>query len=153
MVSPQNMPKKALPLTVKLPDTLAQRLQFVREYRNYTLAQLSEESGIEGQLLDEIEGGIQLFMPTPIRQKLARVLRVSPKVFSETEKTIVLPEEEEEYDMLATPLEYRHVPSQCPHCEVDLVRKQFKRYDIQGGVIQAITAHCPQCLYRIQAES
>lgn len=149
---PEKMPKIALPASIVLPDTLAQRLQFLREYRNYTVLQLAEEAGMEAVLIDEMESGIQLFMPTPIRQKLARVLRVSPKVFSETEKTIVLPEEEQEYDTLATPLEYRHVPQQCPHCQVDLIRKHFTRYDIQGGKINAITAHCPQCLYRIQSE-
>lgn len=147
-------PKKVFCKTkqVTLPDTLAQRLQWLREHRGYSVAMLAEESGADEVLIEEIEGGIQLFMPTIIRQKLSRVLRVSPEVFSSAEKTIILPEEEAEYEMLATPLAYRYVPQQCPTCEVDLVQRKFKRYDVRGVAIDAISAHCPTCLYRMQAE-
>ena len=61
-----------------LPKTLASRVSFIRNARRIHMADLSLRAKVPLELLEDIEAGIETWLPTSVRQRIARVLKVDP---------------------------------------------------------------------------
>ena len=70
---------------VVLPETLAKRVQFLRDQRDLTQRQLAQQAALPLQQIEDIEAGLELFLSPDIRQRLARILRVKANVLEEVE--------------------------------------------------------------------
>ena len=68
-----------------LPKTLASRVSFLRNERRIHIADLSHQARVSIKLLEDIEAGIETWLPTSVRQRIARVLKVDPKILEEVE--------------------------------------------------------------------
>jgi transcriptional regulator with XRE-family HTH domain len=71
--------KTELPVLTLLAMPLPQRIRVLREQRGLPLKVLAHETALTLHFLEEIEAGLEPVLPTTVRLKLARVLRVSPQ--------------------------------------------------------------------------
>ncbi len=143
-----------------LPETLAQRMLFLREHLDLTQRQLATKAIVPLSLIEDIEAGLELFLAPSIRLKLARALRVKPDVLQDVEKRFQPktnnPEEasssEEQMTWRAKALlkEIQMNPKKdyrCPYCKSALLIRQFERRDLDDSVLAAYKIQCSQCLF------
>lgn len=145
-----------------LPETLAQRILFLREAQDMTQRQLAAKAIVPLNLIEDLESGLELFLAPSIRLKIARALRVKPDVIEDVEKKInpLQPHVEEdqatqsEEQMIwrskALLKEIQMNPNKdykCPYCESPLLIRQFERRDLDDTVLTAYKIQCSQCLF------
>lgn len=133
-----------------LPTTLAQRLQVLRERKYFSQVGLAEAANVPLSLVRDIEAGLVLFLSASQRQKLARVLVVSPSIIKAVEVAPLQPHQEEE-QWLALLIQMRHDPHQpypCPSCGKPLVVRHFYREDLAGSPLTEVKTHCSACLFK-----
>ena len=80
-----DLPKYIHESQENLPKTLASRVSFLRNARRIHIAELSLQAKVPLQLLEDIEAGIETWLPTSIRQRISIVLKVDPKILEEVE--------------------------------------------------------------------
>jgi transcriptional regulator with XRE-family HTH domain len=149
-------PASPNPPRVKLPDTLAQRVRFLREQRGVTIQRLAELCGLSVQLIEDIEAGIELFLAPSSRQRLARGLRVQSAVIKMVEKPVPRPERTGKGPQPPSLEALWANPEQrlyCPECGAELTVRMFERQDLQGHPIHTAKIHCTRCLYRTEREA
>ncbi|MEM0950980.1 MAG: helix-turn-helix domain-containing protein [Cyanobacteria bacterium P01_H01_bin.74] len=136
-----------------LPDTLAQRLQFLRDERFFSVKALANKVQVDHKVIEDIEAGLVLFLAPALRQRLARVLHVSASVLFEVEKR-------NEDDVEATAKnaslalhnailiepEAEHL---CPTCAAPLIVQVFERRDFNDKPLMVLKVHCSKCLFRL----
>lgn len=81
-----------LPKSMSLSDTLAGRLQQIRDYRNMTRLDLSRSSRFSSQRIDDLESGLETWLSATDRQILAKSLGVEPGILQEVEYRPNLPQ-------------------------------------------------------------
>ncbi len=140
-----------------LPDaSLAQCLQRLRTERSWTRAQLAARCAMPITTINELEEGIQLSMPVPFRQRLAKALRVFPEQLQALEKFVPATPTIDENDDSPPPTAWHinlHDPNpNCPECTAPLRLKTFWREDMHGHPVETIQATCTQCLFRHRQE-
>src|SRR5262249_19088297 len=77
---------RPIPSTMKLADTLAQRVGQLREFRNMTVRDLAKASRFDVRRLEEIESGMETWFSSTERQLLAKALSVEPALLLEVER-------------------------------------------------------------------
>jgi transcriptional regulator with XRE-family HTH domain len=143
------------PSLTDLPKTLAERVRFLRERRYMTPEAVAIKAQIPLKMVEDIEGGVELFLSPAVRQRLARVLHVRPGQIQEVEK-------QPSYASPETPALQRKglnlheaiqrepdAPHLCPSCGAPLAVRIFERRDLQDNLITVIKANCTQCLFRL----
>lgn len=143
------------PTTPPLPNTLAQRVRFLREKRYMTAEAVAMKAQISLSTIEDIEAGIEMFLAPAVRQRLARVLHVRPSQILEVEKqpnhvSLETPALQRKgmnlhEAILANPDGIHH----CPSCGADLDVRLFERRDLQDNLLTVIKANCTQCLFRL----
>ena len=131
--------------------TLASFVQEKREKLGLSTSGLANKCHLDLDLLQKIEGGEELFLPTTVRQKLAKGLRCSvdeikslEKEFSNKivdEKTIREIKEKilrEEDNIL------------CPLCNSPLRVRIAKMYDLEDNLMLHPKAVCTKCVFQIK---
>lgn len=142
------------PLT-NLPGTLAERVRFLRERRYMTPEAVAIKAQIPVRFVEDIEGGIELFLAPAMRQRLARVLQVRPGLLQEVEKQPdnIHPEtptlRKKGLALHEAILRAPDAPHLCPSCGAPLAVRLFERRDLQDNVLTVIKANCTQCLFRL----
>jgi hypothetical protein len=139
---------RAIPSTEELPATLAQRVRFIREYRNMTVKDLSRATRFPTRRIEDIESGIETWFSTADRQQLSRALFVDPRVLQEVEDRNVL-------DLTAIPPALTHELGddilrgvrdlRCPACGSDMHCSVQEAFDMDGRPIQLPKAFCQNC--------
>lgn len=138
-----------------LPSTLAERVRFLREKRYMTPELLAIKAQVPVRMIEDIEGGIELFLAPAVRQRIARVLHVRPSQIQEVEKA---PEfNDAEVPMLRRKgmalreaiMEEPDAPHLCPSCGAPLAARLFERRDLQDRPLIVIKANCTRCLFRL----
>jgi len=142
-----------------LPNTLAQRVQWLRLQRQLTVSQLAQKALLTIHLLEEIEAGIQLFLSPVERQRLARVLKVPTQTLLDVEKPpemvghSAVVEENISSDtqevLLFRILQKPDASYDCPQCQQPLIVRQFQRLDVNDQPVTVLKIHCSQCLFRL----
>jgi len=145
-----------------LPDTLAQRILYLREAQDLTQRQLAAKAIVQLSLIEDLEAGLELFLAPSVRLKIARALRVKPDVIEEVEKKInpLQPHVEEadattsEEQMIwrskALLKEIQMNPNKdyhCPYCNSALIIREFERRDLDDTLLKAYKIQCSQCLF------
>jgi RNase P subunit RPR2 len=133
--------------------TLAHFVQAARMIQNKTDAELADELRIPLQTLQDIEGGIELFLAPTLRQKLARGLKVLPSQLRALEKNPNQPESDGQWmrqmalrsKILSQP-DAKHT---CPECKASLVVRVFHREDLEGNIENTHKVQCSQCLFAL----
>jgi transcriptional regulator with XRE-family HTH domain len=142
---------KAIPSTVQLAPTLAQRVMQLREMRNLTLRDLSELTRFPLRRLDDIECGLETWFSSTDRQLLARALVVEPSVLQEVESKS---KSDDEIDIHAQEMIMRNMSAQilsglrdleCPSCGSSLKCSVQEGFDLAGERIYLPKAFCPRC--------
>ena len=135
-------------------QTLAQFVIKKREKLGLSQVELAHICGLEFEQIVAIEQGIDLFLPTTVRQKLAKGLKVENKEIKHLEKSI----------------EYRKVPDfkmneireaillnstnpnfeiNCPVCGEKLITRIAKLYDLEDNLILRPKARCSKCPFQL----
>jgi len=140
---------------MKKNETLAQFILNTRENAGYSQKGLAVKANVDISIIDDIESGRDLFLATPVRQKLANALKIHSNRIKELEK---LPESSEKDFELADRIEELklfilnkglrgHV---CPVCNSELVCRVSVMYDVEDNMIRHPKAYCSKCPFQIK---
>ena len=139
-----------------LPETLAQRVRFLREQLYMTPEVLAWKSRLPLGTIEDIESGVEMFLAPSVRSRLARALQVRPGQIKEVEKvpdekiSIEVPVlQRKSVDLLEDMRANPDAEYTCPRCSAPLVVREFERRDLQDNAFTIIKAHCTQCLFRL----
>ena len=132
--------------------SLAQFITELREKRGLSAVGLSGKAGVLLKDIEDIESGQVLFLPSTIRQKIARVLKVNPAEIKEYEKNIdVVQNVSEKYiDELKSLILDGAENLICPMCSAKLVTKIERMYDLEDNLVLQPKAHCEKCTFIIK---
>lgn len=140
-----------------LPKTLASRVWYLRNARRVHLAELSHRAKVSLQLLEDIEAGIETWLPTAIRQRIARVLKVDPHILEEVEvknETFEdLPKDPplELVERIQEEILSGNKNINCPICGSPLRAWIQEGFDLNGKPIKSAKAHCTKCVFQLRS--
>lgn len=136
----------------KLPDTLAGRVQHLREKNNLTIEKLANISNLKPSEIIDIEEGKDIFLSAGIRQKLSKALKVPARILKEVEKEQTRVEvdpqiiENIKIDILTGKLEN----NRCPKCGSLLICKIVTMYDLEDRPVRHPKARCEKCPFQVK---
>lgn len=140
-----------------LPKTLAARLSFIRNARKIHIAELSLQARIPIKLLEDVEAGIETWLPTTIRQRIARVLKVDPNILEEVEvkKTNEDINKEPPLELLERIQEeilsgVKNI--NCPICGNKLRVWIQEGFDLNANSIKTPKANCTVCVFQLKVQ-
>lgn len=132
--------------------TLARFIQTKREELGYTQKGLAIAMNTSTDIIEDLEDGKTLFLPTTIRQSLAKVLKCEPHEIKKLEKdissNIISPEIIESLKELIL---NGAGGLKCPKCGAPLVTRIAKMYDLEDNLILHPKAHCTKCPFQIHS--
>ena len=131
-------------------NTLAQFIQKRREDLGLSAKGLAAKCNIDLSLIEDIEAGRELFLPTTISQNLAKGLKCTPAEIKVLEKDftndLVSPEIIESLKELIL---NRAGGLKCPQCGAALITKIARMYDLEDNLVLHPKAHCSKCFFQI----
>ncbi len=138
----------------KEQKSLAQFVVEKREKLNLSQEQLAHNCGLEVEQIQNIEMGYELFLPTTIRQKLAKGLKTENKEIKHYETKInlslvknnVMDEIREQILLNSTNPNFE---IKCPKCGEKLVTRIAKLYDLEDNLILRPKARCTKCPFQL----
>lgn len=141
---------KPLPANLQLAPTLAQRVFQLREFRNLTVKDLARFARMTVKRVEEIEAGMESWLSSTDRQKLAKALNVEPYRLEEVEARyyrddaamIKAGNEQLTLSILAG---YRDL--NCPECGHNLKCSVQEAFDLEEKPIRMAKAFCLKCPY------
>ena len=151
-----DLPKYIHESQENLPKTLASRVSFLRNARRIHIAELSLQAKVPLQLLEDIEAGIETWLPTSIRQRISIVLKVDPKILEEVEV------KNKKFEGL-----YKEPPGEliericeeilkgisdikCPTCGSEMKTWLQDSFDLNGAPIKTPKGYCKSCVFQIR---
>ena len=145
----------SLDSTLPLPNTLASRVSFIRNARGIHILELAREAMVSADLIEEVESGIETWLPVTVRQRIARVLKVDPIILEEVE----IKTESEDFHK-KPPLEIlERVQDEiirgvkniiCPVCGNPLKSWIQEGFGLDGESIKSPKAHCTVCVFQLR---
>jgi len=147
--------KKSNGKKMKNKQTLAQFIYETRENAGYSLSGLAKRANLPVELLEDIESGRELFLSTPVRQKLSNALKITSakikafeKVVKSSDKDFVLSDMIED---LKFKILYEGLTGHaCPVCSSPLVCRVVVMYDLENNAIKHPKAYCSKCPFQIK---
>ena len=134
--------------------SLAQYVILKREEMGMSQIDLAEKSALSLQQIQSIEQGFELFLPTTIRQKLAKGLRVENKEIKQYET-------KEDFDLAKKSIKDNikeqillnsanpNFSIDCPICGEKLITRIAKLYDLEDNLILHPKARCSKCPFQL----
>lgn len=131
-------------------DNLAQFVFYTRENLGLSVSGLSKKANLDENIITNIESGLELFLPSTVRQKLAKGLRVSLDEIKLYEKT-------EEYNLVSNNtledlkreildnMNNKAYVAFCPVCGSKLETRIAGLYDLEDNLILHPKARCTKC--------
>jgi transcriptional regulator with XRE-family HTH domain len=140
---------------MKKNETLAQFISSTRENMGYSQKGLAIKANIDISLIDDIESGRDLFLATPIRQKLANALKIHSNRIKELEKLPEMSEKDFELSDKIEELKLRILNEglkghTCPVCNFELICRVSVMYDVEDNMIRHPKAYCSKCPFQIK---
>ena len=140
---------------MKKNETLAQFISSTRENMGYSQKGLAVRANIDISLIDDIESGRELFLSTPVRQKLASALKLTSSKIKSLEKQPKSSEADFALSDKIDELKLRILNEgltgyKCPVCNSELICRVSVMYDIEGNVITHPKARCSKCPFQIK---
>jgi hypothetical protein len=139
---------KFLPSTVKLADTLAQRICQLRELRNMSVRDLAKATRFPVQRVEDIEAGLETWFSTTERQLIARALVVEPGVIKEVERKPSIDKDQvtpEILEALSSSILKGSRDLECPICGSTLKCNVQEGIDLEDRPIYFARAFCTKC--------
>lgn len=135
-------------------DSLAQFVSEEREKMGLSQTGLAKKCNLELDLISSIESGIEMFLPTTIRQKLAKGLKVEPDEIKAYEKSQELTfGTKTEIELIKEQIlengENSKVALYCPVCHSKLITRIAKLYDLEDNLVLHPKARCSKCPFTV----
>lgn len=133
--------------------TLAQFVYETREKRGLSASGLAKKAAVALSEIEDIESGQVLFLPSTVRQKLARALKINPFEIKKFEKHIEilnLPDENYISELKKIILNSEIENLLCPICHANLITKVEEMYDLEDNLVLHPKAHCSKCTFQIK---
>ena len=135
---------------ISLGQFVAQR----RELLNLTQEELAHKSSLTLEEVQAIEQGLELFLASTIRQKLAKGLKVDNKEIKQYEakadftlaKNNVMDSIRE---MILLNSQNPNFEIKCPLCGEKLITRIAKLYDLEDNLILRPKARCSKCPFQL----
>jgi transcriptional regulator with XRE-family HTH domain len=141
-----------------LPNTLGSRVLFLRNSRRLHIAELSNQARVSIKMLEDIEAGIETWLPTSVRQRIARVLKVDPNILEEVEiKKSYTAEEEIKYppyeviERIQEQILSGDLNILCPVCKNPLRVWVQEGFDLNSEPIRSAKGHCTECVFQLRS--
>ncbi len=136
-------------------ETLAQFISKTREDKGYSQKGLAIKANVDISIIDDIESGRELFLATPVRQKLATALKVSSQKIKSLEKQPEFSEADFELADKIEELKFKILNEglkghNCPVCNSELICRVSVMYDIEDNMIRHPKAVCSKCPFQIK---
>jgi transcriptional regulator with XRE-family HTH domain len=146
---------KPIPSNLVLAPTLARRIVQVREFRNMTARDLAELSHFSINRVEELEAGLETWLSSTDRQRLAKALSLEPNLLKEVEvrakETAPIPESKMLDAVTAERLAQDILDGvenlRCPDCGAPLKTNVIDGLDMDGFPTQFAKAFCVKCPY------
>jgi transcriptional regulator with XRE-family HTH domain len=146
---------KPIPSNFVLAPTLARRILQVREFRNMTVVDLASLSNFPIKRIEELESGLETWLSSTERQRLAKALSVEPSLLKEVEQraneTAPIPESKMLDAATAEQLGQDILDGlenlKCPDCGASLTTSVIDGLDMDGHPTQFAKAFCVKCPY------
>ena len=125
-----------------------------REELELSQEELSQKSSLSIEQIQSIEQGMDLFLPTTIRQKLAKGLRVDNKEIKiyETKPDFTLASNSTMETIKEEILLNSQNPNfviYCPRCGEKLITRIAKLYDLEDNLVLHPKARCSKCPFQL----
>jgi len=140
----------------KLPPTLASRVSFLRNARRIHIEELCTQAMVSFKFIEDVEAGIETWLPTSVRQRLARVLKVDPIILEEVEVKKdfgdPLPKDPplELVERIKEEILSGNENLTCPKCNKPLKVWIQNGFDLNDFPIQTPKGHCTVCVFQIR---
>jgi len=134
--------------------SLAQFVVQKREKLNLSQIQLAQNSGLELSEILSIEQGYELFLPTTVRQKLAKGLKVENKEIKKFEKNVDFnitkkDKMDEIRELILLNSSNSKYEIKCPVCGEKLITRIAKLYDLEDNLVLRPKARCSKCPFQL----
>jgi len=134
--------------------SLAEFVVKKRENLGYTREDLADKSSLDIKTIQSIEEGMDLFLATTVRQKLAKGLKVENKEIKKYEvKTdfgLVKPSTSDEIrEQILLNSSNPDFTINCPVCGSKLITRIAKLYDLEDNLVLRPKARCTKCPYQL----
>jgi transcriptional regulator with XRE-family HTH domain len=138
----------------KIYSSLAQFVVSKREEMGLSQEDLSEKSSLTLEQIQSIEQGLDLFLPSTIRQKLAKGLKVDNKEIKLYEiKTDFTLSKNSQMDSIREAIllnsQNPNFVIECPVCGEKLITRIAKLYDLEDNLILRPKARCSKCPFQL----
>lgn len=131
--------------------TLAQFVQIKRDALGLSPSGLAKKCHLKLELIEQIEAGQELFLPTTVRQSLAKGLRCAPDEIKAFEKDF---ETRFTDESVILDLKRKILDGQdnllCPKCGSPLITRIAKMYDLEDNLMLHPKANCSKCVFQIK---
>lgn len=131
--------------------SLAQFIQEKRDHLGMSASGLAKKCHLNLDLIEQIESGQELFLPTTVRQNLAKGLKCSPSEIKEFEKEL---ETQFNDEIIINELKQKILSGEkellCPKCNSPLVTRIAKMYDLEDNLMLHPKARCSKCVFQIK---
>lgn len=131
--------------------------EFVRETREkigLSVIGLSKKTGLTIAQIEDIEAGKDLFLPSTIRQKLAKGLKLNPIDIKQYERVLLVSYDkiDEKYinDVKKAILDGETENLRCPICSAKLNTKIVRLIDLENNIALHPKAQCSKCSFQIK---
>jgi len=134
-----------------MKTSLAEFVSQTREKLGLSQSGLAAKSSLPLQVIEDIESGQELFLPTTFRQKLAKGLKLNTsdvKVFEKQFDDNV--PAEELIEILKISILDGEKSLKCPQCAEDLICHIEKMYDLEDNLVRHPKARCSKCPFQIR---
>ena len=134
--------------------SLAQFVVTTREKLNLTQEELAQKCALKLEQIQSIEQGMDLFLSSTIRQKLAKGLKIENKEIKKYEiktdfslaKKSKMEEIREEILLNSTNPNFE---IKCPLCGEKLITRIAKLYDLEDNLVLHPKARCSKCPFQL----
>ena len=138
----------------KLDMSLGQFVVHKREELELTQEELAFKSSLTLEQIQSIEQGLELFLPSTIRQKLAKGLKIDNKEIKQYEIKIdyTLGKNSTMDSIREAILLNSQNPNfviNCPVCGEKLITRIAKLYDLEDNLILRPKARCSKCPFQL----
>ncbi len=131
--------------------------EFIRETREkvgLSISGLAKKTALTVEQIEDIESGKELFLPSTIRQKLAKGLKINPADIKKYERIMLV-----SYDKI-TDSYLNDIKSaiingdvenlRCPICGAKLNTKIIRLLDLENNIVLHPKAQCSKCTFQVK---